>query len=103
VILKIKKGSLLSMDPPVLIRIPSTESRNIHSWHSCCFTMDKSFVMYLVQTCIGGGLLIFSAYRLSTEPNCDRASPYWGLIGTICGFFFKSVSNSPSVNRRPAA
>jgi hypothetical protein len=61
-------------------------------WHSCCFTMDKLFVMYIVQTVVGTALLSFSAYRLTTEPDCDRASPYWGLIGTLCGFFFKQVS-----------
>ena len=63
-------------------------------WHSCCFTMDKSFVMYIVQTVIGIGLLLFCSYRLSTEPDCDKASPYWGLIGTVCGFFFNQVANS---------
>jgi len=61
-------------------------------WQSCCFTMDKMFVMYIVQTIVGAGLLAFSAYRLTTEPDCDRASPYWGLIGTLCGFFFKQVT-----------
>jgi hypothetical protein len=62
------------------------------SWHSCCFTVDKAFVQYIVQTFIGVSLLIFCAYRLSTEPDCDRAAPFWGLIGTVCGFFFNRIA-----------
>jgi hypothetical protein len=61
-------------------------------WHSCCFTMDKPCVVFSVQTLLGAGLLVFSSYRLTTEPDCDRAAPYWGLIGTLCGFFFNRVS-----------
>jgi len=84
--------------PAVLTRLPSLDTKI--SWTSCCFTMDKAFVMYLVQTIIGIGLLLFCSYKLSTESDCDRAAPYWGLIGTICGFFFKSMAVSPVVQKR---
>lgn len=63
-------------------------------WKSCCFSLDKAFVMYAVQSVVGMALLIFSAYRLTTEPECDRAAPYWGLIGTMCGFFFRTVGTA---------
>jgi len=62
------------------------------TWESCCFRVDRACVMFIVQTLIGGGLLTFCGYRLSTETNCDKASPYWGLIGTLCGFFFRTMS-----------
>lgn len=61
-------------------------------WRSCCMTVDKQFVMFTVQTVIGIGLLSFCAWQLATEPDCERNSPYWGLIGTMCGFFFRKVS-----------
>lgn len=61
------------------------------TWESCCFRVDRACVMFIVQTLIGIGLLIFCGYRLSTEADCDRASPYWGLIGTLCGFFFNKM------------
>jgi hypothetical protein len=68
--------------------------RGTVAWKSCCFKIDKQFALFFVQTAVGGGLLVFSAYRLTTEPECDRAAPYWGLIGTLCGFFFREVSTN---------
>jgi len=63
-----------------------------HKWESCCFTLDQRCVVFTVQTCLGMALITFCAYMLSTETNCDRAAPYWGLIGTIAGFFFNRLS-----------
>jgi len=80
------------------MRIPSRETRNA-TWTSCCFRLDKRCVMFSVQTFIGIALLTFCAYRLTTEPECDRAAPYWGLIGTIMGFFFNKMSMSTSTGR----
>ena len=64
------------------------------TWESCCFRVDRTCVMFIVQTLIGSGLLTFCGYRLSTEADCDRASPYWGLIGTLCVFFFRKMSTA---------
>ena len=61
-------------------------------WESCCFRLDTRCVVFSVQTLIGFTLLAFCAYELSTEQECDRAAPYWGLIGTIAGFFFNKLS-----------
>lgn len=61
-------------------------------WESCCFRLDTRCVVFTVQTLIGFTLLAFCAYELSTEQECDRAAPYWGLIGTIAGFFFNKLS-----------
>ena len=66
--------------------------RGNSTWRSCCLTMDKQFVMFLVQTLLGASLLSFCAFRLTEETDCDKNAPYWGLIGTICGFFFRKVS-----------
>jgi hypothetical protein len=90
----------LSEETEVVYAAPTLERRQSRrvSWHSCCFAMDKAFVMYTVQSVIGIGLLVFCSYQLSTEPDCDKAAPFWGLIGTICGFFFNQVTNG---ERRP--
>lgn len=61
-------------------------------WESCCFRLDTRCVVFTIQTLIGFTLLTFCAYELSTEQECDRAAPYWGLIGTITGFFFNKLS-----------
>ena len=63
------------------------------TWRSCCFSVDRRCVTFLVQTLIGVFLLAFCATRLTLEHDCDRAAPYWGLIGTISGFFFNKMSN----------
>lgn len=63
-------------------------------WESCCFRLDQRCIVFIVQTLMGVALIVFCAYMLSTEKNCDRATPYWGLIGTIAGFFFNKLSVS---------
>lgn len=55
---------------------------------------------------MGMALIVFCAYMLSTETNCDRATPYWGLIGTIAGFFFNRLSvthHGTDANQRNAS
>ena len=76
-----------------------TANEEDYTWESCCFRLDQRCVVFTVQTLLGMALLVFSAYMLSTEENCDRAAPYWGLIGTIAGFFFNKMSSTPySIN-----
>lgn len=67
-----------------------------HTWQSCCLTIDKQLVMFIVQTIIGIGLMCFCAYQLATVPDCEKNSPYWGLIGTLCGFFFRKMGSATS-------
>jgi hypothetical protein len=62
-------------------------------WKSCCFSVDKQFAHFLVQTLLGVALLVFCAVQLRTEEDCERSAPYWGLIGTLCGFFFRKVTS----------
>lgn len=69
----------------------SLQRDNKNGWHSCCFEIDQRCVVFSVQTTLGILLLGFCAFMLRTEENCDRAAPYWGLIGTISGFFFNQA------------
>lgn len=75
-----------------------------YTWESCCFRLDQRCTVFIVQTLMGTALIMFCAYMLSTEKNCDRAAPYWGLIGTIAGFFFNKLNvaeyNTPGVSHR---
>jgi hypothetical protein len=75
---------------------PSEQERFV--WRSCCFKVDKQFAHFLVQTLVGVALLLFCAIQLNTEEDCERSAPYWGLIGTLCGFFFRKAT-APSKNR----
>lgn len=88
IIMDLEAGVLINHDGPVAV--PPAVDRV--QWKSCCFSLDRSFVQFCVQTVLGASLLAFSAFRLTTEPDCDRAAPYWGLIGTLCGFFFNKIS-----------
>ena len=69
-----------------------TTDEEQYRWKSCCFLLDQRCIVFTVQTLLGMALIVFCAYMLSTETNCDRATPYWGLIGTIAGFFFNRLS-----------
>jgi hypothetical protein len=60
-------------------------------WTSCCFQLDKSFLIFLVQTVMGLLILTFCAWQLIVVEDCARATPYWGLVGTITGFFFNNM------------
>lgn len=67
------------------------EEMEKNTWRSCCFFIDKRCLTFAIQSFIGIALLAFCSVRLATEPDCDRAAPYWGLIGTLCGFFFRKM------------
>jgi len=63
------------------------------AWRSCCFMCERSFVVFITQTLLGMSILAFCAHQLSgVDYDCNRATPYWGLVGTICGFFFRKIS-----------
>ena len=76
----------------LLLNKMETPNDSEYVWESCCFRLDTRCVVFIVQTLIGFTLLAFCAYELSTEQECDRAAPYWGLIGTVAGFFFNKLS-----------
>ena len=61
---------------------------------------EKSCVMFGVQTFIGVCLLTFCAISLWTVNDCHKEAPYWGLVGTLCGFFFRKVASGRSHDLR---
>ena len=60
----------------------------IHIWECCCIKLDRDCVVYMLQTVIGCALIAFSCIQLATEDNADKTAPYWGLVGSMCGFIF---------------
>jgi len=70
-------------------------------WRSCCFTVDRRLAVFVVQTIVGIMLLAFCAIQLSVTEDCHRSTPYWGLIGTVIGFFFQKLGASKQLYERP--
>ena len=68
------------------------EVRPDRVWTSCCFQLDRQFVTFCVQTSLGLCILSFCAWQLAVIDECERATPYWGLVGTITGFFFRKLT-----------
>lgn len=64
----------------------------VPKYESCCFKLDRQFVIFVVQTIIGLFVLSFCGWQLASIEDCNRATPYWGLMGTITGFFFRKLS-----------
>ena len=79
--------------PPSLV----TQRTPRRQWHSCCFTggTDKQMVLYFGQLGISTAILAFSFLQLiRAEGNCDRSSPYIGLISFLMGKLLATVVDS---------
>lgn len=57
-----------------------------HQWRSCCLTMDRRFVVFIVQAIVSCSILIFSMVMLFYKDSCDNQI-YIGLISTIIGLY----------------
>ena len=77
-----------------------TLSKIIHSnkkeeppeWRSCCLTVDKNAMVYLTQSLLSVMVLAFSASMLVyADGDCDKSSPYIGLISFILGKILSTV------------
>ena len=76
--------------PPPLV----TQRTPRRQWHSCCFAggTDKQMVLYFGQLGISTAILAFSFLQLiRAEGNCDRSSPYIGLISFLMGKLLATV------------
>lgn len=82
----------INYDDGDLVRPSVLDEAASGRYESCCFRLDRQFVTFVVQTGIGLSVLSFCAMQLATITDCNRATPYWGLVGTITGFFFRKMS-----------
>ena len=64
-------------------------------WKSCCLKTDKNAVVYLGQFVITLLILAFCAFQLAkSEFDCNKSSPYIGLISFILGKLLATVSTT---------
>ena len=62
-------------------------------WRSCCLEIDKQAIIYFSQIGIGVAVLSFSAVQLlRSDFQCDKSSPYLGLISFIIGTYVPKSS-----------
>ena len=90
-----EQNALTQREPPPLVTQPTPRRQ----WHSCCFTggTDKQMVLYFGQLGISSAILAFSFLQLiRAEGNCDKSSPYIGLISFLMGKLLASVVDSNS-------
>jgi hypothetical protein len=74
---------------------PPQELDERDTWQSCCLKTDRQAVIYLGQMTIAFSVLAFSGAMLVTaNGNCEKSSPYIGLISFILGKLLSSVTDS---------
>jgi hypothetical protein len=60
---------------------------------------DRRCALFVVQSVLGFFMLGFCAFQLSGQEDCHLSGPYWGLVGTVTGFFFQKLSVQGRINR----
>ena len=64
-------------------------------WESCCIRVNSHAVAYLGQFTIVVGVLTLSTYMLlEADGDCNKSSPYIGLISFVLGKILSSVVSS---------
>jgi hypothetical protein len=69
----------------------STPVKALPYWSCCQTACSRQLVIFIVQTLVGIGILSFCLYAVNSS-DCNKAAPFWGLIGTVVGFFFRKIS-----------
>ena len=90
-----EQNTLTQREPPSLV----TQRTPRRQWHSCCFAggTDKQMVLYFGQLGISTAILTFSFLQLMrADGDCNKSSPYIGLISFLMGKLLASVVDSNS-------
>lgn len=62
------------------------EVKKVDTWRSCCIEADRQIIIYFGQLFLSVYVLVFCAVMLvRSNGDCDRSSPYIGLISFILG------------------
>lgn len=65
------------------------------SWRSCCLRTDRQMVVYIGQILFSFAILGFSGIMLyKADGNCEKSSPFIGLISFVLGKVLSSVTDS---------
>lgn len=60
------------------------------TWRSCCLTLDRDFVQYVVKYTILIGLIIFFSLELHLSDNCEDKQLYNSLLMFVVGIAIPS-------------
>ena len=72
---------------------PPDEERAL--WRSCCLQIDRQATVYFGQLAFSFSVLGFSAAMLvAADGDCNKVSPYIGLISFLPGKLLSSVTDS---------
>ena len=64
-------------------------------WESCCIRTNPHAIAYIGQVCISSLIIGFSFIMLiKADGNCEKSSPYIGLISFLMGKLLSSVVGS---------
>ena len=64
-------------------------------WESCCIRTNPHAISYIGQVCISSLIIGFSFIMLiKADGNCEKSSPYIGLISFLMGKLLSSVVGS---------
>ena len=64
-------------------------------WESCCIRTNPHAIAYIGQICISSLIIGFSFIMLiKADGNCEKSSPYIGLISFLMGKLLSSVVGS---------
>ena len=74
---------------------PERRRSGRQTWTSCCLVADRQMIVWLGQLAVMMSVLVFCAQQLiAAEGECNRSSPYIGLISFILGKALASVVDS---------
>ena len=69
--------------------------QNDRPWRSCCLETDRRAVIYYGQLGFAFSVFAFSgAMLVLADGDCNRSSPYIGLISFLLGKLLSSVTDS---------
>lgn len=72
-----------------------TEKKNDHIWESCCLKTDKHAISYFGQLFVTTSVLGISTYfLLRADGDCNKSSPWIGMISFLLGKILSSVVSS---------
>ena len=73
--------------------VPPDEERAL--WRSCCLQIDRQATVYFGQLAFSFSVLGFNAAMLvAADGDCNKGSPYIGLISFLLGKLLSSVTDS---------
>ena len=71
----------------------------VDEWRSCCFRLSPQFIAYFGQLFVTSSIIGLSAYMLiQADGDCNRSSPFIGLLSFVLGKILSSVITSSKTN-----